>query len=385
MSMDGRDRVLTTLDHREPDRVPFDLGSTIVTGIHVGAYEPLRSALGLPPSTPRILDRIQHLAVVDDDVRDALGVDTGGAYPGGPVRSHAREGAADGYALYWDDFGLGYRMPLEGGLYHDLFEHPLAGDDVTAADIASHPGPDPQDPGRVAGMRETCLRIRDEEHRAVCVWGFGGGVLETASWLRGLERFFLDLAADPDLACALMDRVLEWKLAYYERVMDEIGDLVDVFFEGDDLGTQQSLLISPETYRRYVKPRQAEIFRTIHERSAAKVALHSCGAVRPLIPDFIEIGVDVLNPVQVSAFGMDPAALKREFGSELVFWGGGVDTQRVLGFGTPGEVRDEVRRRLDDLMPGGGFVFATVHNIQANVPPENVLAMREALREHGAY
>jgi uroporphyrinogen decarboxylase len=383
--MDGRERVLTALAHREPDRVPFDLGATFVTGIHVGAYEPLRAALGLPPREARILDRIQHIVVVDDDVRDALDVDAGGAFPGEPVRSRASESIEGGYAVYRDDFGLGWRMPLDGGLYHDLFESPLDRDEITLDDIAGLPGPDPSDPGYFAGMREACLRIRDVERRAVCVWAMGGAVFESASHLRGHERFFMDLASDPDIACALMDRILETKLAFYERVIDEIGDLVDVFFDGDDLGTQLSLLFSPTTYRRHMKARHAAVFQLIHERSDAKVGLHSCGAIRPLIPDLIEIGLDVLNPVQVSAAGMDSAALKRDFGSELTFWGGGVDTQRVLWAGSPQEVRDEVRRRLDDFMPGGGFVFTAVHNIQAGVPPENILAMRETLREHGVY
>jgi uroporphyrinogen decarboxylase len=382
--MDGRTRVLTALDHREPDRVPFDLGSTVVTGVHEGAYRELVALLGLPPREPRISDRIGHIVAADDDVRDALAVDTGGAFPGTPTRTQVREEIVGEYAWYFDEFGLGWRCPLDGGLYHDLAVSPFAGE-ITAADIAAYPWPDPADEGRIAGMRDQCVRIRDEEHRAVVMWGYGGGIFETASWMRGLERFYEDLAMDPDLACALMDRVLGWKLAYYEHALGRFGDVVDVFFEGDDVGTQESLLVSPAMYRRYVKPRQAELFRVIHAKSNARVALHSCGAVKPLIGDFIEIGVDVLNPVQVSAAGMDPAALKREFGRELTFWGGGVDTQRILWAGTPDEVRTEVRHRLDALMPGGGFVFAAVHNIQAGVPPENVVAMRETVLEYGTY
>ncbi len=382
--MDARERVLTTLEHRIPDRVPFDLGGTIVTGIHEEAYRRLVPALGLAPRPLRRQDRTQHLAVVDDDVRDALAVDTGGVYPATATTSRERTEIRDGYDWLFDDFGMGWRCPVDGGLYHDLAHSPLAGD-ITLDDVRAQPGPEPADQGRTAGMRERCLQIRDVERRAVCMWGFGGGVLETASWLRGLEQFFMDLAADPDLACAIMDRVLEWKLAYYEHVLGRIGDVVDVFFEGDDVGTQQSLLVSPDAYRRYVKPRQAALFRTIHERSRAKVALHSCGAVRPLIRDFIEIGVEILNPVQVSAVGMDPADVKAEFGREIAFWGGGVDTQRVLWSGTAQEVRDEVRRRVDALAPGGGWVFSAVHNIQAGVPAENVIAMREALTAYGAY
>jgi uroporphyrinogen decarboxylase len=383
-TMDARERVLTTLAHREPDRVPFDLGGTIVTGIHEEAYRRLVPALGLPPRQVVVQDRTQHLAAVDDDVRDLLQVDTGGLFQGTPIVTRQREEVRDGYAWIWDDFGMGWRCPVDGGLYHDLAHSPLAGD-ISIDDVRAQPSPEPADEGRTAGMRERALHMRDEERRAVCIWGFGGGILETASWLRGLEQFFMDLAGDPDLACAIMDRVLEWKLAYYEHVLSKIGDVVDVFFEGDDAGTQQSLLISPEAYRRYVKPRQAELFRTIHQRSRARVALHSCGAVRPLIGDFIEIGVEILNPVQVSAVGMEPAELKAEFGREIAFWGGGVDTQRVLWAGTPQEVRDEVRRRIDALAPGGGYVFAAVHNIQAGVPAENIVAMREASLDHGGH
>jgi uroporphyrinogen decarboxylase len=179
--------------------------------------------------------------------------------------------------------------------------------------------------------------------------------------------------------------VLEQKLTYWERALDLFGDLIDVAKEVDDLGGQNDALISPATYRRLLKPRHRELFQFIHSRSHARVFLHSCGSIRRLIPDLIDAGVDILNPVQVSAANMDTRELKADFGSELTFWGGGVDTQRVLCQGSTSAVRNEVRRRLDDLMPGGGFVFATVHNVQADVPPENYMAMWETLREHGEY
>jgi uroporphyrinogen decarboxylase len=217
------------------------------------------------------------------------------------------------------------------------------------------------------------------------MWGFGGGAFETAGWLRGLEQFYMDLALDPGLACAIVDRLLEIKLGFLERALAQIGDVLDVVGEGDDLGGQHAPLISPDMYRKLVKPRHRQLFQFIHEHSRAKIMLHSCGSIRPLIPDLIEIGVDILNPVQVSAADMDSADLKREFGRELAFWGGGVETQHVLPFGTPQEVRDDVRRRLDDLMPGGGYVFNPVHNIQAGVPACNIMAMWEAYREHGIY
>jgi uroporphyrinogen decarboxylase len=203
--------------------------------------------------------------------------------------------------------------------------------------------------------------------------------------LRGFEDGYMDLAADPALARALMERVLEMKLAWWGAVLPELGDSVDVVGEADDLGGQSTPLFAPRTYRDLVKPLHAELFSFIRARTRAKVFFHSCGAIRELLPDLVEIGVDVLNPVQVSATGMETAALKRDFGRDLVFWGGGVDTQGVLGSGTPGDVRAEVRRRVADLAPGGGFVFASVHNIQANVPAENVKAMWEAAAAAGAY
>jgi uroporphyrinogen decarboxylase len=203
--------------------------------------------------------------------------------------------------------------------------------------------------------------------------------------LRGFEDGYLDLAADRALARGLMERVLEVKLAWWGAVLPEIGDAVDVVGEADDLGGQATPLFSPRTYRDLVKPLHAELFAFIRARTRARILFHSCGAIRELLPDLVEIGVEVLNPVQVSAAGMETAALKRDFGHDLVFWGGGVDTQGVLGRGTPDGVRAEVARRVADLAPGGGFVFASVHNIQANVPAENLAAMWEAVEACASY
>ena len=392
--MSSRERVLAALDHREPDRIPFDLGGTIVTGIHVGARRALRSILGLPEREPQVIDRIQHLAFMDDDLKERLLVDAapvlagapGTETAGGPIPATLRVRASedDAYLYLYDEWGLGWRCPKVGGLYHDVFLSPLAGD-ISLEEVDRLAGPDPLDRARLSDMRARCLRIRNDEGRATCAWGFGAGIFETAGWLRETEAYFMDLAVDPALAGRIMDRVLEKKLAWYEIALPEFGDLLDVACEGDDLGGQSTTLVSPEMFRRLIKPRMRDLFAAIRARTEAKVFFHTCGAVRPLIPDLIEIGVDILNPIQVSAVGMDTAELKREFGRELVFWGGGVDTQRVLGSATPAQVRDEVRRRIDDLAPGGGFVFAATHNLQADVPPENVLAMQEALREHGRY
>jgi uroporphyrinogen decarboxylase len=234
-------------------------------------------------------------------------------------------------------------------------------------------------------MAERARHIREVEHRAVFVGSLCAGVTEMHFRLRGYEDGYMDLAADPLLARQIMEKVTELKLAYWEKVLDEIGDLIDIAAEADDLGAQHAPLFSPKTYREIVKPLHAEIVSYIKSRSKARFFLHSCGAIRDLIPDLIEIGVDCLNPVQVSATGMDTATLKAEFGEDITFWGGAVDPQGTLARGTPEEVRAETRRRIGDLKPGGGFVFASIHNMQAHVPVENILAMWEALDEAGTY
>jgi uroporphyrinogen decarboxylase len=378
--MTSRDRVRAALAHREPDRVPFDLGGSRVTGIHVRAYARLRGALGLPAGESRVGDITQQLAEVEPDVLDALGCDVRGVSPRG-ASTYRRELREDGeHRTFVDEWGVGRRMPLAGGLYYDAFAPPLGGD-IDEAAVDADPVPDAADPARFAGMAEEARRYARDERRAVHAGSICGGLTEGLFKLRGFEDGYMDLASNPALARRIMDRILEVKLAYWERLLPQLDGVVDVVGEADDLGGQDRTLFSPATYRALVKPLHRALFGYLHAHTDAKVLFHTCGAVRDLIPDLIEIGVDAINPVQVSAAGMDTAELKREFGRELVFWGGGVDTQRVLGAGTPDEVRAEVWRRVRDLAPGGGFVFAAVHNIQPNVPPENILAMREALRE----
>jgi uroporphyrinogen decarboxylase len=377
--MTPRDRVLAALAHREPDRIPFDLGGTRVTGIHARAYERLRPALGLEPRPARIADLTQQLAEVEPDVLDALDADVRLVSPRGSSTYRREIVERDGHYTYTDEWGVGRRMPVDGGLYYDSYAPPLSGD-VDLAAVDAYAWPDAADPARTAGMGDEARRIAGEG-RAVAVGSICGGLTEGLFKIRGFEEGYMDLAGDPDLARRVMERVLEVKLAYWERALPEVGADVDVLVEADDLGGQDRTLFSPRTYRELVKPLHRELFDYLHARTDAKVFFHTCGAVRELIPDLIDIGVDILNPVQVSATNMDTAELKRDFGRDIVFWGGGVDTQRVLGAGTPQQVRAEVLRRVGDLRGNGGFVFAAVHNIQPNVPAENILAMRAALRE----
>jgi len=380
--MNSRERLLATLNHQEPDRVPFDLGSTQVTGIHVVAYRRLRDYLGLPPVEPVLCDSIQQLALPDDDVIERLGVDVRGLFP---LNSHNWDiiNVDRGEAWeYTDEWGITHRRLKPDGLYYSSVKHPLAGA-IAVDDVRAHRWPDTGDSRRIEGLREQALAYR-EQGRAVMIKGVLAGVFEMSQRVRGMEALLIDMALDEALACALFDKMVELKLAFWEMALPQLADVVDVISEADDYGTQVSQIISPRMFRELLKPRLKALMERIKQLAPkAKVFYHSCGNVRPLLPDFIELGVDILNPVHIRATGMEPVALKRDFGRDMVFWGGGVDTQGVLPNGAPQEVKDDVRRNVEALAPGGGFVFNTVHNIQADVPPENIVAMIEALSEYG--
>jgi uroporphyrinogen decarboxylase len=287
------------------------------------------------------------------------------------------------YRAYTDEWGIGWRMPIEGGFYYDMYYHPLAEAD-SLDEFKDYPFPDPVDDARFENLR-TQAEAAVAQGKAVALAGPCAGIAEVVSWLRGYEQYYIDLALNQEYVATMLDRLVEFKSAYWERALAEIGHMVDVVVEADDLGGQNAPLMSPNTYRTLIQPQHRRLFSFIKDQAPVKVLYHTCGAVRKLIPDLIDAGVDILNPVQISAADMDLRELKREFGQDLVFWGGGVDTQGVLGTASPDEVRTHVRQNIKTLAPGGGFVFATVHDIQANVPPENIMAMWEAWQEHGVY
>ena len=383
--MNSRERILTTLNHREPDRVPFDLGSCQVTGIHVVAYRNLCKALGLPEVEIELCDTIQQLASIDDDVVARMNIDTRGLYP---LNSHnwqvVEEDAGD-YWAYCDEWGITHHRPKENGLYYSVVNVPLPDSELMVADIATHPWPDVANPERLAGLRDLARQYRAAGYAVVLKDAFAG-IFEFAQRIVGMENLLVMMITNEKAACALFDRLLQLKLDYWQTALFELGDLVDVVTYADDYGTQTSQIISPDMFRRLIKPRLKVLFETFIESAPhAKRFFHSDGNVRPLIPDFLEIGVDILNPIHIRAQNMAPAGLKRDYGQDLVFWGGGVDTQGILPRGTPQEVKDDVRRNIEALAPGGGYVFNTIHNIQADVPPENLMAMWEALQEYGLY
>jgi uroporphyrinogen decarboxylase len=383
--MNSRERVLAALNHQEPDRVPFDLCSVQVTGIHAVAYRGLRAVLGLPPVGPVLCDAIQQLALPDDDVIARLGVDVRGLFPLNSHNWRVNEEPAGDVWRYHDEWGITHERLRPDGLYYGIVQTPLSGLDVTAADIAGLNWPDMGDPQRIAGLRAQAEAYRAAGYAVVIKDPFAG-IFEMAQRIVGMEALLMLMAMDEVVTGTLFDKLLELKLAFWEMALPQLGDRVDVVTYADDYGTQQSQLISPAMFRQQLKPRIKVLFARIKQLAPhTRQFFHSCGNVRPLIPDYIEIGTDILNPIHVRAAGMDPVALKRDFGADVVFWGGGVDTQDVLPHGTPQQVKDDVRRNIEALAPGGGYVFNPVHNIQADVPAQNILAMWEALQEYGVY
>jgi len=315
---------------------------------------------------------MQQLVEMDEAILERLDVDARAFSFGTPDAGGDIE---LGNGRYRDEWGVVRRRP-PGCHYYELEISPLAGE-LTAQAIARYPWPDPTDPGRTRGLREQALRLRRTDYAVMFNARFN--LVHMTQYLRGFEDWFLDLAGNHELFQTLMHAVLEVMIEINRRALGEVGDLIDIVAFGDDIGMQDRPVCSPALYRKLIRPFQERIVATIRSHTRAKILYHTCGSVYHYMPDFVEMGIDAVNPVQVSARYMQPERLKREFGDRIAFWGG-IDSQRLLPQGTPEQVRAEVRRMFEVMGPGGGWVLAAVHNIQPDVPPENVLAMFDAGR-----
>ena len=390
--MNSRERLLTTLSHKTPDKVPYDLASTQVTGIHVNAYKNLCKYLGIDCGEIKFADILQQVVIPNEEITEKLQIDTVGLFPLCNHNWNVHGVDKGSYLEYLDEWGFTHHLQKENGYWWSQVGHSLGETFITAEDFAKLEWPVANLPERVQGLREQAIEAR-KNGKPVVMKGLCAGLFEMGQRVRGMENFLCDLLAEPDMAKLVLDKILELKIQFWDLALDELGDLIDVVAENDDYGTQESQLVSPDTFRELFKPRMAELFSFIKTKLASKkkdgekgyLFFHSCGNVRPILPDFIEIGVDILNPVHISAAGMDPISLKNDFGSEISFWGGGVETQKILPYGTPDEVREDVKRNVETLMVDGGFVFNTIHNIQCEVPPENIMAMVETLHKYGKY
>jgi len=270
------------------------------------------------------------------------------------------------------------RRKPAGCHYYELAQCPLAGE-ITAADIARYPWPDPADPGRHRGLREQARRLREETDYAV-MYNARYNVVHQTQYSRGFEDWYYDLGQNHELFRAMMDAVIEVMIEWNRIALEQVGDLIDIVAFGDDIGLQDRPVCSPALYRKLIRPYQERILESIRRHTKAKTLYHTCGSVYRLIPDFIEMGIDAVNPVQVTARNMEPERLKAEFGDRIAFWGG-IDSQHLLPHGSPEDVRTGVRRMFEIMGPGGGYVLAAVHNVQPDVPAENVLAMFETGRD----
>jgi uroporphyrinogen decarboxylase len=405
-----RERVLAAIAHKEPDRIPVDLGGMRSTGITAIAYGRLKRHLGIRTGHTFVYDVVQQLAQPEPEMLEFAGsdvIDLGRAWlsdardwkdwvlpDGSPAKipSYVNFEPHDGGWVVRGPHGRVIGAMPAGTFYLSQQHFPLLdwdGDprvleklpelmtDVTWSALPTAPFHKPLSPAHLAEIRLKAKEFYESTDYAIMI-GFGGNLLEWGEYLCRFDQFLIDLAENRRKAEALLDKLVEMHLDNLEKVLDAVDGYVQIIQMGDDLGSQLATLISPKVYREVFKPRQKIIFDRIRRRKGLHLFLHSCGSIVDILLDLIEVGVEIINPVQTSARGMDPATLKRQFGKDLTFWGGGCDTQRVLPEASPDEVRRHVKGRTEVFAPGGGFVFCQVHNILPNVPPENIVAMVEA-------
>jgi len=414
--MTGKERLIKALNHREPDRVPVDFGGTAVTGIHVSRVAALRDRYGLEKRPVKIHEPYQMLGLIDDDLKDAMGLDIDGLYPPETMFGFRNENwktwrlddglevlvsehfkvtkDANGDTLIHPRGDLNAppsgRMPKAGYFFDTIVrQEPIVEEKLDPADNLEEFSPIPeQDLAYFAG--EAC-RAAGSRRGTIAAFGgmaFGDIALVPAPFLknpkgiRDIEEWYISTLIRQSYIHGVFEKQCETAVTNLERIKAVIGDAVQaVFICGTDFGTQISTFCSVDTFRSLYMPYYKRINGWIHRHTSWKTFKHSCGAVETMIPSFIESGFDILNPIQCSARGMEASFLKKTYGADIVFWGGGVDTQKTLAFGTPDEVRQEVLRRCEVFGRGGGFVFNAIHNIQANTPVENIAAMIEAVKE----
>lgn len=421
--MTSRERVHLALNHQEADRVPLDLGASPTTGMHVSVVYALRQALGLDaPGTPvKVIEPYQMLGEIAPDLIEVLNVDVvplGGSatmfgyknegwkpwttFDGTPVlvpEGFNTDVEPDGDLLMYPEGDKSVppsgRMPQDGWYFDSIIRQPPIDDaHLHVEDNLEEFGPITD--AELAYLRQEAERLDTETDKAILA-NFGGTAfgdialvpapqLKHPKGIRDVEEWYISTVKRRDYVYQVFERQCEIALENLAHIYGVVGDRVAAaFVTGTDFGMQTGPFISTKAYRALFQPFHKRVNGWIHEHTSWKTFIHSCGSVMALLPDFIEAGFDILNPVQCSAANMGPSELKTKFGSQITFWGGGVDTQKTLPFGTPDEVRDEVLERIRVFGPGGGFVFNTIHNVQPQSPVENVLAMYDVLRTHGRY
>jgi uroporphyrinogen decarboxylase len=379
--MNSRERVIKTLNHEEPDRIPLDLGSSFVTGIAKKAYINLMAHLDKKTDGIEFYDTLQQIVYVNEGILEEFGVDIRGLIPNMVRKNPPIEETGDS-KFFTDEWGVIWEKPKDS-LYYNLVKSPLTGE-INENDIDNFPFPDTTDPKLFDGLDEKAKRYYDDGY-AIILESICAGIFEMSCRIRGTQDFLMDLAINPDLACKLMDKILDLKIKFYKMASKKLGKYILCIREGDDVAGQETMMMSLNMYRKLIKPRHAKLFKAQKELFPQPfyIFFHSDGQVYDVLNDFIEIGMDILNPVQITGKSLDE--IKHEFGNKISFWGGGCDTQKILPFGTPDDVSFDVKQRIEQLSKGGGFIFCPIHNIQADVCPENVMAMYKAFKDNRDY
>ena len=402
--MNSRERLISALNHIQPDKIPVDLGSSTVTGISAIAYNNLKRFLGIE-STTRVFDVVQQLASVDIKIIDMLGVDAldinrlsveGDNWYGITLYDGSNaeypswfrpQKAADGSHYTLDNEGTVLSKMASGATFFDQMYFPYENGYPDTLDnlkndlkkiswvVHSHASN-----LNATELRERLLKLKEDTGKALVMSG-GVKLLELGFFIRRMDNFLMDLMIDDNKLSELLDILVEMHLAGLEKKCRSLGDIVEVIRFGDDLGMTSGPFMDIDTFRRIFKPRYKVLCDYVKKNSSMKIFMHSCGSIKQFIPDLIEVGFDIINPVQTNCYDMDPVVLKREFGKEISFWGGGVDTASVINRATPDEVRKDVLSRCEILSKDGGFVFAPIHNILSEVPPQNIMAAYNAVRE----
>ncbi len=383
MPLSSRDRVLAVLNHEVPDRVPVFLGASNATGLSMPAYKRLAQFLGIHPEEKYLYNWPElGTAAMDEIILERLHSDVRGVFDREPAHIREMNEKREPGSPYFNSWGVGSVEGDPGTWFPAI--HPLA-ETHEIEDIESYPWPDMDDPTRVEHVKAEAQKLAAENKYAILATPWLAFPLERAFAMQRMDRFMLNLGRHPDFACAMVARIAESCKNLMGHFLRECGDNIDMIKIGDDLGMQNSLLISPKMYRQLIKPIHADYISFIKSHTKARLFFHTDGDVFPLIPDFIEMGVDILNPIQTSAGKMaNLGELKKQFGRHMVFCGA-IDTHRVLPFGTPDEVRAEVKRIIEALGRDGGYMLSSVHTIMSDVPPENILAMADAVDEFGWY
>jgi len=378
--MTSRERVRCALNHEEPDRVPIFFGASGATTIHIDGYEKLKAYLGFNSNT-EVMSKAMKFAYVSDEIMKHVGAD-GWPVNAGPLQSSLCEVISD--KAFIDAWGVKWEEEPNGMYFCPCYTNPPLSIDMTIDDVENRIWPDVASLSRFECLKEKTKELYENTDYAL-VANIGTTLCELIYNMRGMSNWMMDLVANQEFAHALLEKITELRVLEVKEFLERVGDYVDIFITADDMSSQGAPLISPEIYRNMIKPYQAQIISAIKSKTKAKVFYHSCGNIYPLIPDLIEIGVDILNPIQVTAADMgETARLKQKYGDILSFCGA-IDTQDVLPNGSPEDVRKEVRRRIKDLAPNGGYICSAVHSIQPDIPPENVIAMFDEVKKCGTY